>query len=67
MPRVVTGTNGYGTRQMETTDLTVQILSLPETEKGPISQKAPTYRKYVKRRENLETIKCLQETSIQVV
>lgn len=65
MHQVARDMNEYEIHQMETTALTVQIPSLPEKEIGPIRQKARTYRKFVKRREKIETTKC-HGTSIQV-
>lgn len=53
------------TRQMVTTVLTVPTLNLRETETGPIRIRAPIYRKYVKRREKIETTKC-HEINTQV-
>lgn len=40
-------------------DRIVQTHSHQETGRGHISRKARTYRKYVKRREKIETIRCL--------
>lgn len=60
------GTKEFETHQMGIIGPIVLIRSLPETVIDLISQRAPTYRKYVKRREKIETIKC-QETSIQVL
>lgn len=65
MDRVVTDMKGYVIRPTGITDQTVQILSRPGTVIDLINLKAPTYRKSVKRREKIETIKC-QGTSIQV-
>lgn len=65
MDQAVIDTKGFGTLQMEIIGPIALIRSLPETAIDLISQRAPTYRKYVKRREKIETIKC-QETSIQV-
>lgn len=65
MDPAATGTKEFGTHQMGIIGPIVLIHSLPETVIDLISQRAPTYRKYVKRREKIETIKC-QETSIQV-
>lgn len=66
MDPVVKDMRGSAILQMVIIGQTAQILNLPETVIDLISQKAPTYRKYVKRREKIETIKC-QETSIQVL
>lgn len=65
MRPAVIGMKGFEIHLMETTDRTVQIHSHPGTETDRISRKAPIYRKYVKRREKLETIKH-RGTSIQV-
>jgi hypothetical protein len=66
MDQVVKGMTEFGIPQMVIIGQTARILNLPETVIDLISQRAPTYRKYVKRREKTETIKC-QETSIQIV
>lgn len=51
--------------QMATTGRTAQILNRQGSEIDLISRRAPIYRKSVKRREKIETIKC-QGTNIQV-
>lgn len=51
--------NGSAILQTETrTGPTAQTRNRRVIEIAPISQKAPIYRKYVKRREKTETIKC---------
>lgn len=56
--------NEYEIHQMVIIDRTVQTRSHLETEKGHTSRKAPTCRKYVKRREKIETIRCLERNII---
>lgn len=58
--------NGYETHRMVTTGRTVRILSHHEKEIGHIRLRTPTYRKFVKRREKIETIRC-RGTNIQVI
>lgn len=51
--------NGSAILQTETrTGPTAQIPNHHAIEIAPISRKAPIYRKYVKRREKIETTKC---------
>lgn len=56
----------YAIHQMVTTDQTVPSHSLQGIGRDLINRKAPIYRKYVRRREKIETIKS-QEISIQVI
>lgn len=65
MRPAVIGMRGFATHLMETIGQTVQIHSHPGTERDRTNRKAPIYRKYVKRREKLETTKH-RGTSIQV-
>lgn len=65
MDQVMTDMKGFEIPQMETIDLIVQSHSHLESVIDHINRKAPIYRKFVKRREKIETTKC-QETSIQV-
>lgn len=59
MDRVETAMNGSAILQTETrTGPTAQTRNRRVIEIAPISRKAPIYRKYVKRREKTETIKC---------
>lgn len=65
MDRAVTGTRGFEIHPMVTI---VQIVQTPNhlgSVIDPISRKAPTYRKFVKRREKTETTRC-QGRSIRV-
>ena len=57
-------TKELGIHQMVIIGQTVLTHNHPETAIDLISRRAPTYRKYVKRREKIETTK---ETSIQVL
>lgn len=52
-------TNEYEIHRTVTTAPIVRILNRQGTETGPTSLRAPTYRKYVKRREKIETTRCL--------
>lgn len=65
MDQVVTDMKGLETHQMVTIVLIAQIHSHLESAIDHINRKAPIYRKFVKRREKIETTRC-QETSIQV-
>lgn len=56
----------YGTHRMVTTGQTVRIPNHHETETGHIRLRTPTYRKFVKRREKIETTRC-RGTNIQVI
>lgn len=65
MDRAVTGMRGLEIPQMEIIGLTVLTHNHPETGIDHTNRKAPIYRKFVKRREKIETTR-RQETSIQV-
>lgn len=65
MGQPVTDMKELEIHQMETIDLIVLTHNHLESGNDRTSQKAPIYRKFVKRREKTETTRC-QETSIQV-
>lgn len=65
MDQAVIDMKEYAIHQMEIIARIVQIPNHPESATDRISLKAPIYRKYVKRREKIETTEC-RETSIQV-
>lgn len=65
MDPVVIGMKGSEIHQMETIDQIVLTHNHLESVIDPTNRKAPIYRKFVKRREKTETIRC-HETSIQV-
>lgn len=66
-PVVVNGTSGCGIHQMVIhIDQTVQIRNHQEIGIAPTKTRAPTCKKFVKRREKIETTKHHLGTNIQV-
>lgn len=56
--------NEYEIHLMAIIGQIVQIRSHQETESEHTNRKAPTYRKYVKRREKIETTRCLERNML---